>query len=219
MSSDIQIGLTDLTDVAKLYTDSFIEHGATAKGVGWTDKIKHELRLDILSRAVSEESSSFTVNDLGCGYGALFEWFEKNNHKIEYFNGYDISEEMLNAAKERLPKDRVSFFNLPAIQTKSDYSFASGIFNVPMGTNEDEWKTYVQTILDNMFEYSKKGFAFNMLTSYVDWRADNLFYGNPTEYFDLCKTRYSKYVSLHHDYPLWEFTIVVRKKIQSKGQK
>ena len=79
-----------------------------------------------------------------------------------------------------------------------------------MGKNNEEWQSYISQTLDNMYEYSRKGFAFNMLTSYVDWRADNLFYASPMEYFDLCKNRFSKYVSVYHDYPLWEFTIVVK---------
>ena len=53
----------DLSDVAKLYTESLIKHGTTAKGVGWTDKNKHKLRLDALSRAIPRDNGPITVND------------------------------------------------------------------------------------------------------------------------------------------------------------
>ena len=59
---------------------------------------------------------------------------------------------------------------------------------------------------------SRRGFAFNMLTSYSDadrMRSD-LHYGDPAAYFDLCKRRFSRNVALLHDYELYEFTIVVR---------
>jgi hypothetical protein len=51
-----------------------------------------------------------------------------------------------------------------------------------------------------------------MLTSYSDpgrMRPD-LYYGDPREYFDLCKRKYSRHVALLHDYGLYEFTIIVR---------
>ena len=62
-----------------------------------------------------------------------------------------------------------------------------------------------------MFKYSKKGIAFNFLTKYVDWEEDNLYYANPSYYFEFCKNKLSKKVSLVHDYDLYEFTIHVLK--------
>jgi hypothetical protein len=58
-----------------------------------------------------------------------------------------------------------------------------------------------------------KGFAFNCLTTYSDPERlrDDLYYGDPCYYFDLCKRLYSRHVALLHDYGLWEFTIIVRK--------
>ena len=41
-------------------------------------------------------------------------------------------------------------------------------------------------------------------------RAD-LFYGDPTFFFDHCKRKYSRNVALLHDYDLYEFTIIVRR--------
>ena len=57
---------------------------------------------------------------------------------------------------------------------------------------------------------SKKGFGFNLLSTYVDWKEDHLYYGDPLFFFDFCKRHVSRYVSLLHDYPLYEWTILVR---------
>jgi hypothetical protein len=58
---------------------------------------------------------------------------------------------------------------------------------------------------------SRRGFAFNALTSYSDRdkQRDDLYYADPLHWFDHCKKHYSRYVSLLHDYPLFEFTILV----------
>ena len=62
-----------------------------------------------------------------------------------------------------------------------------------------------------MNEKSLKGFAFNCLTSYVDYKEDHLYYGNPLFFFDFCKKNFSKYVTLIHDYKLYEWTMLVVK--------
>jgi len=58
---------------------------------------------------------------------------------------------------------------------------------------------------------SRAGFAFNCVSHYVDYRVPTLYYADPLRFFDHCKRRYSRFVSLLHDYPLYEFTILVRK--------
>jgi hypothetical protein len=52
-----------------------------------------------------------------------------------------------------------------------------------------------------------------MLSTYSDpeKRRDDLFYADPCEMFDLCKRRFATRVALLHDYPLFEFTVIVRK--------
>jgi hypothetical protein len=97
---------------------------------------------------------------------------------------------------------------------EADYTLASGIFNVRLSTAEGEWKNYMLEVIDTMNSLSRSGFAFNALTKYSDaefMRAD-LYYADPLFLFDHCKTKYSKFVTLLHDYPLYEFTILVRKK-------
>jgi hypothetical protein len=58
---------------------------------------------------------------------------------------------------------------------------------------------------------SIRGFAFNAMTTYVDWKQENLYYADPFMFFDFCKRNISRYVSLLHDYPLFEWTMIVRK--------
>jgi hypothetical protein len=96
---------------------------------------------------------------------------------------------------------------------EADYTIASGIFNVKMENDTENWKEYILTTLRNMNTASKAGFAFNMLTGYHDkeFAKDYLYYADPLEVFDFCKRNFSKFVSLIHDYPLYEFTILIKK--------
>jgi hypothetical protein len=92
------------------------------------------------------------------------------------------------------------------------YTLASGIFNVRLDTPADEWQTYLLQTLDHMAARSQRGFAFNVLTGYADpeYMRPDLYYADPLHLFDYCKRHFSRQVALLHDYPLYEFTILVR---------
>jgi len=96
---------------------------------------------------------------------------------------------------------------------KWDYVVASGLFNVQLKTNTLDWEAYIRETIDAFNAISIKGFGFNILTSYsdLDKMKDYLHYGDPLFYFDYCKKKYARNVSLLHDYGLYEFTILVKK--------
>ena len=94
----------------------------------------------------------------------------------------------------------------------SDYTVSSGIFNVKGDTPDDRWLAYVLETLTEMARLSRRGFAFNVLTSYSDRdrMRGNLYYADPGFMLDYCKKTFSRYVAVLHDYPLYEFTVLVR---------
>ena len=132
------------------------------------------------------------------------------NINLKKYYGYDISEEMLTAAEAYIADERAQWINSKDISSEADYSFVSGTFNVRFDASDEVWRKFIEETLLKMGLMSKRGFAFNLLSIYVDWREEHLYYGDPYYYFDFCKTRISKYVSLLHDYPLYEWTICVR---------
>lgn len=203
---------TLLCDVAEYYNARLAEHGTTARGVDWNGNDSQLLRFAQLSK-ILPDSGPFSVHDVGCGYGALLDFLQKRFADFSYL-GTDISSEMVAAARERFDGwPNAVFSDDLAEQRTSDYSVASGIFNVRLTHGDEAWRDYVLTTLDKIAEMSRCGFAFNCLTSYSDpdRMRDHLYYANPGEVFDLCKRRYSKQVALLHDYGLYEFTILVRK--------
>ena len=84
-----------------------------------------------------------------------------------------------------------------------------------MDIEPKDWEKYMLGVLDKINLASRKGFSFNALTLYSDKEhmKENLYYSDPCFYFDYCKKNYSKHVALLHDYPLYEFSILVKKDI------
>jgi SAM-dependent methyltransferase len=202
-----------LQGLAELYAGGLREHGTASRSVGWKDEGSQRLRFHKLAELVEEDAAraGFTVNDLGCGYGAMFRYLdERFGAGLVRWRGYDISEEMLRAAREYAADPRVELVKSPRVLERADYSFVSGTFNVKLGADDDAWRSHVTDTLLHLRDMSARGFAFNLLSTYVDWRAENLFYGDPLYFFDFCKRNVSPRVSLLHDYPLYEWTLLVR---------
>ena len=201
-----------LSGVADLYTKSLAEHGLDPMSVGWRSAEQQQLRFDKLAVVMTgEQSERISVNDWGCGYGAMFDYLNAQlGSRLSNYYGYDISSEMLSAAHQHVTDPRAQFSSAAQVTEVADYSFVSGTFNVRLQTSEADWQAYMETTLRNLASHSRRGFAFNVLTSYVDWKEDHLYYADPTFYFDFCKRHISKYVTLLHDYPLYEWTMCVR---------
>lgn len=202
----------DLKKVEQWYTDALQEHGIDAKGVGWGNSVDHKLRFDKLCEVIDRKDEKFSINDLGCGYGSLYHHLTANKKIITQYYGYDISEDMLIEAKKLLPAtDNIIYSNSPKLSTKADYTITSGIFNVRFEETDKKWEEYILHVLHNMDDFSEKGFSFNLLTSYVDWKDKKLYYADPCFYFNYCKKNFSKKITLLHDTHLYEWTMIVKK--------
>jgi len=203
-----------LTAVERYYSGKLAEHGPTPRGVDWNDEASQTLRFDQLLK-VCDLDDEFTINDYGCGYGALARHLEALGCAFHY-TGFDISRTMLEEARRlRGDSDCVRFVGRDDELEVADYTVASGIFNVKLEAGNDVWERYVFATIARLNELSEHGFSFNMLTSYSDadrMRLD-LHYANPGKIFDHCKRNFSRWVALLHDYGLYEFTILVRKEL------
>lgn len=203
-----------LQKIEAMYSNNLKKMGIDSRSVGWNTETCQKLRFSKLA-ALIDSDTPFSVNDLGCGFGSILDFFEKDlGCDVTKYHGYDISKEMLEAAREKLlsyPAEKIDLRQSKELTTSSDYSFVSGTFNVKFDATCEEWKSYISDCLKNLNENSTKGFAFNLLTSYVDWEEPHLFYGDPLYWFDFCKREFSKKVSILHDYDLWEWTILVKK--------
>lgn len=198
--------------VQRYYSEKVHTHGATARGVDWNSPESQRLRFSQLARII-DPRRPFTINDFGCGYGALFDYLNEEKYSFQYA-GFDISEQMIAVASQtHASSARALFVNRQTGLAGADYTVASGIFNVRLETPAPEWERYVLDTLDAINGLSQRGFAFNVLTKYSDpeFIRPDLYYADPLFLFDYCKRTFSRFVSLIHDYPLYEFTVLVTK--------
>lgn len=197
--------------VRRYYEGRLREHGATAQGVDWRSEASQVLRFRQLERLWEDEPDAAVI-DYGCGYGALAAYIRSRGHHGPY-TGFDISPEMADAAVHhgatlagcRWTSDRRGL-------QPAEYAVASGILNVKLDASEEEWRGYVWRTITDLASLGTRGFGFNALTGYSDpeKKRSDLYYADPLELFDCCRRTYGRFVALIHDYPLYEFTILVR---------
>ncbi len=200
--------------VSTYYSEKIQTYGPSPGGVDWNSAESQQLRFKQLLKIVSTPHEHFSVLDYGCGFGSLHE-FMNTIYPDYHFTGYDFTQSMIEQATKLHPTANARWESSLDQVGKHDYAIASGIFNVKLDISAAEWEEYILHHLQRMDSYSKKGFSFNLLSTYSDanHRKDHLYYADPAFVLDYCVSRFSKYVALLHDYPLYEFTILIRKTI------
>ena len=86
-----------MSKVERYYTGRFTEHGASACGVDWNSPESQELRFTQLLK-VCDTRRPFSLNDFGCGYGAMVSVLEHLELDVAY-RGFDLSVPMLDHAR------------------------------------------------------------------------------------------------------------------------
>ena len=88
--------------IYKIYNKRFLKYDNTPKGVFWNSKLSQDLRLNIILDKILNNSKfdTFTIADIGCGYGRLFEIIKERNleNRIRY-SGFDINKNFISFCK------------------------------------------------------------------------------------------------------------------------
>jgi len=201
------------SDIEQYYSQKLKAHGATPLGVAWPCQPTQELRFVQLLR-MCEAESSFSLNDLGCGYGALLAFLAKRHRrkKIDYL-GLDLSAPMITEARRLWGKrPHTEFLVANAPSREADYSLASGIFNVKLGQSEVRWTRLVEATLIAMRAASRRGFAVNFLAPLAEGEVPmaELYRTHPDVWRSYCEESFGAKVDLLQGYGMREFTLLVR---------
>ena len=63
------------SEVRNYYDQKILSFGATPQGVDWNGEESQNIRFSQLIK-LFEDENSFTVLDLGCGYGSFYEFLK-----------------------------------------------------------------------------------------------------------------------------------------------
>jgi len=174
-----------------LYQRRFLRFGNTATGVHWRDEKEQRLRFKILCEPMSihlYNNSSIQIADLGCGYGALFDYIQVQGFLGQYY-GYDRNRHMIQYAKKTFPYKNVFLKVASQVQREVDYTVLSGTFNLKMDVSNAIWWEGVMEMLIHSWSQTREILAFNFLsTPSKRTPMQRLFYCDSEVMLSFCRT-------------------------------
>lgn len=207
-------------DLGRHYAQKFAMHGPNPQGVDWgADQskifLRYEKMLDLLSTPYSAKPSML---DVGCGYGGLLTYAAGHGIDLDY-TGIDIADNMVQWATENMDHGR---FIKGDVMTHTfgndfDYVVCNGILTQKLDTPGLEMDRFASGLIRRLFSLTRCGMAFNIMTTKVNYFANNLYYRNPAELLAWCMTEITPYIKIDHSYPLFEYTVYLnREPVQAK---
>jgi len=204
----------DLSSVSALYASNYQELGINSRTLGWKSVEQQKLRFDILTQYLVPQTKCDVI-DYGCGFADLAD-FLITDKKIDLQNyfGYEIDHSIANQARNTLTPHSIcgEISETPDIIHECDWSFVSGTFNVRVNNSAKQWERFVKQALKQLFDASRIGLAFNCLSVFNDWYVPDLYYADPASFLGYFKKTLNGSVSLFHNYPLFEWTMIVEKR-------
>jgi SAM-dependent methyltransferase len=205
------------SDVEAYYGARVAKYGATPLGVDWSCQATQSLRFVQLLK-ICDFSTRFSLNDVGCGYGALCAFLAMRypDLGIDYL-GVDLSKAMVSRARRRFARADQRFVVGQASPRLADYSVASGITNVNVGYPRAVWEEFVAAMLRDMRGTSRRGFSVNFMSDLVaaselpdNSPAIRLYRTSPERWIPYCENALGCSVETLDNYGMREFTLLLR---------
>ena len=189
-------------------------YGDSFRGVGYTRSANEpQERYALMLEVIRERDTAITVLDLGCGLAHMLDHIESRADLVDIrYAGRDVSGAYVEAARRRHPKadlDVIDVLRSDASLGEYDYVVMNGLFNWRGDLSTRTMQRYWERMTKVAFAHARRGIAFNVMSTIVDWRRDDLFHLP----FDVLARSVTKNLSRHfvvrHDYGAYEYTTFV----------
>lgn len=161
----------------------------------WFSRKRQISRFEIIiNQLVCVKTKSVnTLSDIGCGYGAFFDYLYAAGVLSNWrYVGYDVSSEVIKFCKEKF-NSKALFYRSPVPIYKSDFSVMSGTFNFFPDKNLSNWETYFKNSLKSIWSKTENAMIFNLQVS-NEKRITNkgIVYADSHEIENFCSKNFGK---------------------------
>jgi hypothetical protein len=208
------IGVAPQDYISAACEEDLRTYGDSFRGVGYTQSAREaQERYALMLEVVRGRSREITLLDLGCGLAHLLDHIESRSDLPDIrYAGRDVSHAYVQAAKRRHPAadiDVLDVLRSDAALAEYDYVVMNGLFNWRGDLTVRAMQRYWERMTKVAFAHARRGIAFNVMSTIVDWRRDDLFHLS----FDVLARSVARNLSRHfvvrHDYAAYEYTTYV----------
>lgn len=199
------------------YSKTFRQSGATPRGVDWEGSskatLRHEAMLQLIPVDELNQPETISLLDVGCGYGAFYQFLLDRRIANIIYTGVDLVDDMVLHAQDSAGSATFLTGDLLTMKLDDcsyDYVIANGVFTQKLHAATDEMDQFVATMIGRLFAICRKGIAFNVMSTVVDFKDPGNYYRHPGEMVDLA-SELTRSFRLNHSYPLYEYTMSLYK--------
>jgi SAM-dependent methyltransferase len=202
--------------ISNIYNKRFSNYNNTPKGVFWNSKLSQDLRLNIILDKILKiaKDEEFSIADIGCGYGRLYEVIKERNlnGKVQYY-GFDINQKLINFCKNNKNFEHVEYAISAFPFKNTDYVVMSGTYNLTPTNNISLWEDYIIKNLTSNWKLVKKAMIFNCLIKEKKEINKALYYTELSWMKRICENNFGKIQILKNQLLKDDITIVIKKSI------
>ena len=194
--------------IVKGFYEKLLEkYGYSIKSLDYRSETSQKTRFDIITQVGINDDCSLL--DVGCGFGDYFNYLKQRGIKNVKYNGIDLTDKIVNVAKEKNPLANVvqgNVLDLPD-DKKFDYVVSVGVNGVKTGDNWDN----LTSVLDKMWKLCKKGIAYNAVSNFASEQDEQIYFVSPIRVIEHVMNNLTYKVVFRHDYMPHDFTIYAYK--------
>lgn len=197
----------------KYCSDLLNKHGAGVDAVASGKQIYKNLCFKKLSKVFGGDNN-FTLHDVGFGVGHYYEYLNGSLPDLAFtYSGSEVTKRFVEHCQKAYP-DMDFFYRDLAFKVypeRYDYLIFGGTFYHKIDASDKEFEIFVENILKNAFQMANKGISFNFITDFVEYKCDELYYAEIARISEFVVKNLSRFFTIDHAYPLYEFTVCVFK--------
>ena len=200
--------------ISNIYNKRFDNFNNTPKGVFWNSKLSQDLRLNIILDKILQNAKSdeFSIADIGCGYGRLYEIIRerKLDGKVQY-HGFDINQKIISFCKNNIDFENIKFSISAFPLNKTDYVVMSGTYNLTPTNNISLWEDYIIKNLTSNWKLVQKAMIFNCLIKEKRKIEKKLYYTELSWIQKICERNFCDPEVIKHNLLKDDITIILKK--------
>lgn len=195
------------------YEDCLERHGDTHLGVDWPDADDAETRYRVMLDVIREPADqSVSLLDFGCGAGHLLDFIHANRMVSLNYQGLDASPKFIALCQQKFPGTPFHQNDVlaePLAIEPVDYVVLNGVLTEKREMTTGEMCGYMEALIGAVWPFARKGLAFNVMSTRVDWQRDDLFHLSFDAMAEFVSRKLSRHFLFRQDYGLFDYTVYV----------